>query len=141
MKTVAPTFSNAFRSNEIANPGSATPSTSATTANIDTTFSDVSEIADARNKIGIFPVSLRHISHQYHKRNEEVPNDDSEVIYKGDKYHQAKIAAAHDFLNIELNLKNINITEARMSFNPDSGILWITTDQYSVRKMFSSKHP
>ena len=40
------------------------------------------------------------------------------------------------FLDIELGMNNVNVKEVKMSHKPYNGIMWITFDMFTVKKMF-----
>ena len=37
---------------------------------------------------------------------------------------------------MELNMDNLNIRETKMSYNGDSGIMWVTLDKFTVRSIY-----
>ena len=44
--------------------------------------------------------------------------------------------AASKFFNVELGMQETNIKEVKMSKNNESAIMWITVNDYTVKKMF-----
>ena len=99
--------------------------------------SDISEIKSARNKVGIYPITLKHITHQYQILTSKKSNDTPDVIFNSEQYIESRLNAAYEFLDFKLQLTGIKIHDCKMSFNPDSGIMWITTDIFSIKRIFA----
>ena len=99
--------------------------------------SDKSEIRMARNKVGIYPITMRHITNQYLILTSTKSQDSPDTIYHSDKYQESRMNAAQEFLDLELGMTNVNIREVKMSHNPVNGIMWITVDSFTVKKIFT----
>jgi len=97
---------------------------------------DIGKIRDAHNKMGVYLMTMKHSYNHYQKQTGETPNDDSETIFRGDKYLSARISAAVEFLEIELDIKNVMIRELKMCSNSESAIMWLNIDQYTIKNMF-----
>jgi len=97
---------------------------------------DIVMTKEAQNRVGLYPITYQHISSAYKAINGDKPKDDIETLLRVSKYSEARVKAAADFLDIELDMKDISIRDVKMANNVDSCILWMTTELYNIKKMF-----
>merc|ERR1712080_792504 len=83
-----------------------------------------------------YPITIKHIANQYKHLTGEVPNDPDDIIYRSDKYREARVTAAKEYLDVELDMSNVKIKDVKMASNPESCIMWITTEPYYIKTMF-----
>lgn len=95
------------------------------------------EIDDARNRIGIFPITQEHIA-RYARKSYDLYNVSNHELFTDNKYKdERKKAAALLFAN-ELHFREdeIEILETKMANDPYSKVMWVTTRESNVKKIY-----
>lgn len=75
---------------------------------------------EAKRWLGLVPVNRTHVTKYINDK--EV--DDIKTM-NGDNFKSAREKAAQDFFTKELNLNDINITDSKLSYTKNNGILWV----------------
>ena len=94
-------------------------------------------IKQARKKIGFYPIRRCDITFNITNENKDKITDD-EVFYD-EKYLDARIRAAKDYLEDSLGFKPeaIEIIDVKMCQDSDKQVMWITTkSEEDVKKMY-----
>ena len=95
------------------------------------------EIDDARKKIGISPITEDHIA-RYARKQYDLYNVSNHDLFTDPKYNEArKKAAALLFTNdLHFEENEIEILETKMASDPYSKIMWVTTREANVKKIY-----
>ena len=99
------------------------------------TETDMEEIKEARNKVGIFPINYKHITSAYQQLKGKEPEDGPVALYSNKKYNNARFKALELFFYIELGINDVVIKEVKMCTNTQSAVMWIFVKPYTVKNV------
>lgn len=94
-------------------------------------------IKEARKVVGIYPIKDWHIS-KYVSKEMDINEETIENLYKHPKHYKARLDAALEFLDKEMNIRrgSVDIIDCWSASSPSSMILWIKTSIHETTEMY-----
>ena len=96
--------------------------------------------SDAKQRVGVFPVTWEDIKFFSGLNNHPTLDSDSPTKFcYAPEYHQERMMVGRDFIHhaLEIQFQSIpTITDAKMCLDKDARILWLDINEDFIRKMF-----
>ena len=94
-------------------------------------------IHEARKVVGIYPIKEWHIT-KFIPKEEDINEETIENLYKHPKYYKARLEAAREFLDKEMNIRrnSVEIVDCWSASSPSSLILWIKTSLHETTEIY-----